>query len=322
MQMQPPVDHRTTPFLVEPGGKLKRSTVSLCSWAADHRHSLDEWLHRDGAVLLRGFDVGNPEEFHDVVAAIRPRILNYVGGDSPRKAVGDGIYTSTEFPPNMEIGLHNELSYTRSWPERVFFCCLVAADSGGETHLADSRKVFAQMDPAVRHRFSEEGVIYRQHLRDGGDGPGPGKSWQETFETMERAQVERVCASQGMEFQWTHRGLRTSLHNPGVLTHPVTGEICWFNQADMWHARFDTVKAQETRTMGDATADEALGSHACYGDGSEIPMEDLTSVRATCKSSERLFTWQAGDVLILDNVLTMHGRKPFKGQRRVLVAMA
>ncbi len=322
MQMQPQVGHRTAPLLVEPRGKLKGSAVSLGSWAAEHRHDLDEWLHRDGAVLLRGFSVGSPEAFHHVVAAIRPRILNYVGGDSPRKAVGDGIYTSTEFPPSMEIGLHNELSYTRSWPERVFFCCLVAADSGGETHIADGRKVFARMDPGTRDRFSNKGVLYRQHLRDDDGAPGPGKSWQETFETTKRAEVERVCASQAMEFEWTRRGLRTSLHNPGVLAHPVTGETCWFNQADMWHAHFDTVKAQENRRTGDTPTDEALGSHACYGDGSEISIEDLTSVRAACKASERLFTWQAGDLLILDNILTMHGRKPFNGDRRVLVAMA
>ncbi len=322
MGTRPPVDDGTMPLLIEPHGDLEGSAVALGFWVAGHRHDLDEWLHRVGAVLMRGFGIGSAGEFHDVVAAVRPQLLNYAGGDSPREALGDRIYTSTEFPPNKEIGLHNELSYTRTWPERVFFCCLVAARSGGETHIADSRNVFAQMDRAVRDRFSEEGVIYRQHLRDGSDELGPGKSWQETFETTKRAEVERVCASQGMEFEWTHRGLRSSLHNPGVLTHPVTGETCWFNQADLWHARFDTVKAQENRTVTETPADEALGSHACYGDGSEIPIEDLTSVRAACRRSERLFSWQAGDLLILDNILTMHGRKPFTGERRVLVAMA
>ncbi len=310
------------PLLIEPHGDLEGAAGALGTWAAGHRQDLDEWLHRAGAVLMRGFGIGSAGEFHDVVAAVRPQLLNYAGGDSPREALGDRIYTSTEFPSDMEIGLHNELSYTRSWPERVFFCCLVAADSGGETHIADSRKVFAQMDRAVRDRFSEKGVVYRQHLRNGDGELGPGKSWQKTFETTKRAEVERICRSQDMEFEWTHRGLRTSLHNPGVLTHPVTGETCWFNQADMWHARFDTVKAQENRTMAEAPADEALGSHACYGDGSEIPIEDLISVRAACKTSERLFSWRAGDLLILDNILTMHGRKPFKGDRRVLVAMA
>jgi hypothetical protein len=208
------------PLVVEPADDVQASPDALGSWAAEHRHDLDVWLHRDGAVLLRGFGIGSPEEFRAVVAAIRPRLLDYVGGDSPRSNVADQVYTSTEFPPHLEISLHNELSYTRSWPERIFFCCLVVAKSGGETHIADSRKVLSSLEPAVRDRFSEKGVIYKQHLRDD-DEPGPGKSWQETFETSDRAEVERICADQDMEFQWTGRGLHTSLSNPGVITHPI-----------------------------------------------------------------------------------------------------
>jgi alpha-ketoglutarate-dependent taurine dioxygenase len=33
------------------------------------------------------------------------------------------------------------------------------------------------------------------------------------------------------------------------------------------------------------------------------------------------FTWEAGDVLLLDNMLAAHGRAAFSGQREVLVAM-
>ena len=171
----------------------------------------------------------------------------------------------------MEISLHNELSYTRSWPSRVFFCCLVAAERGGETHIADSRRVLAEMDPAVRGRFSDRGVIYRQHLRDAGVS-GPGKSWQESFETDRREEVEHVCADQELEYHWTGRGLRTVLCNPGVLTHPTTGEDCWFNQADAWHATFDTVKAQEGVDEDGIRDEDRLGCHATFGDGSEIPI--------------------------------------------------
>jgi alpha-ketoglutarate-dependent taurine dioxygenase len=309
------------PLLVEPEDDVQASPNVLTSWATEHRRDLDAWLNRYGAVLLRGFGIGSPQEFRAVVAAICPRLLDYVGGDSPRSNVADQVYTSTEFPPHLEIGLHNELSYTKSWPDRLFFCSLVVAESGGETHIADSRKVLANLEPSVRDNFSEKGVIYKQHLRNK-DEPGPGKSWQETFETSNREQVERICADQEMEFQWTSRGLRTSLSNPGVIIHAVTGETCWFNQADLWHASFDSVKAQEDKLATKATNDELLGSHACYGDGSEIPISDLRSVRSSYGKSEILFPWQAGDLLVLDNSLAMHGRKPFNGPRRVLVAMS
>ncbi len=311
----------TMPLLIEPQGELGGSAAALVSWAADHRRDLDRRLLDTGALLLRGFGVDSAEAFHDVAAAMRPQLKQYVGGDSPREAVGNRVYTSTEFPAEMEIGLHNELSYTNAWPERLFFCCLVAARSGGETHIADGRRVFTCMDRAVRQRFSDSGVVYRQHLRDA-HKPGTGKSWQETFDTDATSEVEKICSDQGMRFTWTRRGLRTTLSNPGVLSHPVTGEICWFNQADLWHASFDSVKAQEVPAPSAASPDELLGCHACYGDGSEIPVADLQAVRAAYRESERLFQWQAGDVLMLDNVLAMHGRKPFRGNRRVLVAMA
>lgn len=321
MQTRTQVRDSTMPLLIEPWPDGSGSVPALVSWLTGKRGELDQQLLRSGAVLLRGCGISSADAFHEVVAAISPRLLDYVGGDSPRTALGNRIYTSTEFPPQLEIGLHNELSYTRSWPERVFFCCLVAPASGGETHIADGRSVTAHMDPTVRHRFSKLGVIYRQHLRDE-DRRGPGKSWQETFDTDEKREAERVCSEQGMAYRWTGRGFHTTLRNPGVLTHPVTGETCWFNQADLWHARFDTVKAQEDQTPSRALADEAFGCHAYYGDGSEIPLADLEAVRTAYRKCEVLFPWRPGDLLMLDNRLAMHGRKPFKGDRKVLVAMA
>jgi len=321
MQARSAADEGSMPFLVEAQADEGGRPDALASRVVEHRQDLDERLLQTGALLFRGYGISTVQAFHHVVSSLRPRLLGYVGGDSPRKAVGNRIYTSTEFPAYMEIGLHNELSYTNAWPESVFFCCLVAPESGGETHIADGRKVFAEMDPEVRERFSKRGVLYRQHLRDDNE-EGPGKSWQETFETTDRGEVERICSDQGLASCWTTRGLRTSLTNPSVLKHPRSGELCWFNQADLWHRSFDTVKAQERRTPRDDHGDEMIGSHACYADGSEIPITDLAAVRTAYRKTETRFPWQAGDVLMLDNVLAMHGRKPFDGERRVLVAMA
>jgi len=309
------------PYSLTPEVGIDDSPGALASWMGENRERVDERLNDEGAMLLRYFNVDTPDAFREVATALRPELKSYVGGDSPRHAVGNGLYTSTEFPPEMTIGLHNELSYTRAWPERLFFCCLKSAESGGETPIADSRDVYARMEPSVLERFEGLGVIYAQHLRDA-DVPGPGKSWQESFETGDREQVERVCRGQGMEVRWTRRGLRTSLHCSAVLEHPVNGHSCWFNQADLWHAQFDTVKEQEHATPAQQPEGKALGCHAFYGDGSEIPIADLQAVREAYDSARMSFPWHAGDVLILDNILMMHGREPFEGERRVLVAMA
>jgi alpha-ketoglutarate-dependent taurine dioxygenase len=320
MRREPHFD-KIIPATIAPEDGIEDSPGAIAAWMRANRNTIEARLHDEGALLVRGFHVDTPEAFNAVATALRPELMRYVGGDSPRSQVSDRIYTSTEFPPEMAIGLHNELSYSREWPRCLFFCCLVAARSGGETPIADSRRVLAAMRPSVRDGFARLGVIYRQHLRDA-DVAGPGKSWQETFDTANRAEVVRICIDQDMDIRWTRRGLRTSLHNPGVLVHPVTGETCWFNQADLWHADFDTVKAQEHRSSPRESRDEALGCHALYGDGSEILTADLQAVRQAYESAEVIFPWSAGDVLILDNMLMMHGRQPFEGERRVLVAMA
>ena len=315
MNVHPPFTGASLPLVAEPGGGIAGSPEALSIWAADERATLDGWLHRAGAVLFRGFGFADAATFRAFAEAVRPALRNYVGGDSPRHQVARQVYTSTEFPADLEIHLHNELSYAGWWPERLFFFCRIAAASGGETPLADGRRIYARMEPAVRRRFAERGIRYIQRLHDGNGPPGPGRSWQETFETAEAAAAEAHCRAAGASFAWTPRGLETTTAGPGVLTHPVTGEVCWFNQADQWHQASDGVK-QRAGGAGEAAC------HATFGDGAPIAAADIAAVRAAYRACEVALPWAAGDVLVIDNRLALHGRKPFAGPREVLVAMA
>lgn len=299
----------------------------LCAWAVGNRDVMAAWLNQAGVVLLRGFGLSTPAQFRAACAAISPDLRNYVGGDSPRQNVDDQVYTSTEYPAASEVLLHNELSYAGWSPDRVFFGCMVAPATGGQTHVADGRQICADLDPEVRGRFAEKGVTYLQHLWDADGAPGPGKSWQETFETTDREAVEDYLRASNMRFEWTGLGLRTAATHPAILTHPATGEACWHNQADQWHRNIasvkDTVPGSPDAAKGDTTAGtESLGNHVTFGDGSEIAVDDLMHVRAVSKTCEVLFDWQPGDLMVIDNIMAMHGRKPFTGKRRVLVAMA
>ena len=62
--------------------------------------------------------------------------------------------------------------------------------------------------------------------------------------------------------------------------------------------------------------------HSTYGDGSEITLDELHEIRRVFRNAEILFPWTQGDVLMLDNLITAHGRKPYHGERRILVAMS
>ncbi len=281
------------------------------------RPRLDEVLHTSGSVLLRGLGIGTPQWFHEIVGGFGDPLTSYRGGNTPRSTVTDGVFTSTEYPAEYEISLHNELSYAGTWPERLYFCCLVASETGGATPVCDGRALLADLDPTVRARFTDLGVVYRQHLHG---GYGLGKSWQQTFETEDRAEVQRYLTGVGIAFEWVEDGLRTTQPRPGVRTHPVTGETVWFNQADQWHP--SNLPEEEREALLALVEDEAELPHSVtFGDGSRLTEDDLAHVRAAAKRNELAFQWEPGDLLIVDNMLALHGRHPYTGARRILVSM-
>ncbi len=305
------------PLLVETETRNEASLDALVEWLSGQRGWLDTQLLQLGGILLRGFDLTSAEQFEKVCSALEPHLLNYAGGDSPREAITGKVYTSTEYPAHLEIPLHNEMSYRKSWPRRLFFFCEQPAHSGGATNIADCRKILQAIDPVIVQDFADKQVAYIQNLHDGW---GFGKSWQETFETEDRDAVERHCLDTGIEFRWTEKGLWTRSICPCVIDHPVTGEQVWFNQADLWHvsSRGQAYQDKMLKVFGE----EALPSNATYGDGSPIENATLDDVRRAYRATEVVTPWLRGDLLMLDNVLAAHGRKPFEGPRRVLVAMS
>lgn len=305
------------PLVVEPATNGERDTEHLLDWLVAERAWTDARLLEHGALLLRGFNVQSPADFERFCTAIDSHLLNYAGGNSPREAVTGKVYTSTEYPARLEIPLHNELSYLLQWPRRLFFFCQQPPTEGGETHIADSRRILQAIDPAVRQRFTDKQVAYVQNLHEGW---GLGKSWQETFETDDRNVVEAQCRETDVEFRWTDQGLWTRSVCPAVIEHPETGEAVWFNQADLWHVSSRGRAYMEK--LIDVLGENALPSNATYGDGTSISVEELDTVRRAYRATEVVFPWQQNDLLVLDNVLVAHGRKPFEGKRRILVAMA
>ena len=305
------------PLVIEPTSASERPLGALLEWVGDSRDRLDAELRRNGAVLFRGFDVEDAGAFNRVAATIGGKLMKYVGGDSPRHEVSSNVYTSTEFPAHMEIYLHNEMSYSNWYPSRVFFYCHTSPGGGGETPIGDSRRILREIAPEVSNRFADLGIAYLQNLHG---GKGVGKSWQETYETADRDVVEEHCRTHNVEFRWTDTGLFTRTLRDAVIDHPVSGETVWFNQADQFHAMAPGCRVDPNDAQRFSRDDWPC--HATYGDGSEIAMDDLMEIRRATAREEVLFPWQKGDVLTLDNIIAAHGRKPYSGERKILVALA
>ncbi|MGJ7874791.1 TauD/TfdA family dioxygenase [Streptomyces rochei] len=268
-----------------------------------------------GAVVFRGF--GITTESYDIVAdLLLPSRLAYVHGNSPRTKVGRNLYTSTEYPAEFEISMHNEMSYARRWPSRILFFCDVAAATGGATPVVDGRLWLESIDPEVRAAFAA-GVRYTQNLHD---GVGFGKSWQATFETEDRSEVEAFLDAADAEWKWQPDGtLRVTQMRQATLRHPVTGSEVWFSQADQWHT---AGLGADGAALAEILPEEELPQNAYFADGSPIPDDYITHVQEVGMAKAVNVDWQIGDLLFVDNVAVAHGRRTFTGDRRILVAMA
>jgi alpha-ketoglutarate-dependent taurine dioxygenase len=255
--------------------------------------------------------------FAAAVAAMRGELLDYVHGNSPRSKVGANVYTSTEYPAEFDIPLHNELSYASRWPSLLFFHCVVAPATGGRTPLADSREILRRVPARVRDRFTAKGVLYVQRMHG---GVGLGRSWQDTYETSDRAVVEEHLRSFGVDFSWTPKGaLHTRQLRPATVTHPSLEEEVWFNQADQWH--WSGAGPGLGEELRDLLGEDSLPSSCTYGDGASLDLADLAAIRQAGWDSSVGFDWVPGDLLILDNVRLAHSRTAYTGSRRILLAM-
>ena len=300
------------PFLIqapEPG-------LDLPSWAADNRDLIDARVLDHRAVLFRGFDVKTAAVFHAFVnATSQGPLLEYKDRSTPRYEVGDGIYVSTIYPSDQRIHPHNEGTYWKTWPLKIYFCCLKAATRGGETPIADVRNVYNRLDPDVRQRFEKKQVMYVRNYNR-----GVGLPWQEAFQTSDRAVVDEYGAQNGISMEWASDGrLRTRQVRPAVRIHPATGERVWFNHAAFFHVTSLDPLVQEA-LLG-SYGEEGLPYNTYFGDGSPIPADVVAHIREAYAAEKQMFPWQEDDVLLLDNMTMSHAREPYAGDRNVIVAM-
>jgi alpha-ketoglutarate-dependent taurine dioxygenase len=300
------------PLVIQPNAEH----VNLLTWAQTNQEFIDSHLLRYGGLLFRSFGLDSEAHLEQFILGTSTGALEYTERSSPRSQVRGNIYTSTDHPASQSIFLHNEQSYNRTFPLKIFFFCMLPAQQGGETPLCDTRKVFQRIDPAVRACFIAKNYMY---VRNFGDGFG--LSWQAAFQTTDKAAVATYCRKNDIMFEWKgDNRLRTRQVRRAVAQHPRTGEFVWFNHITFFHVALLEPKLRDK--LLSEFKEEDLPNNTYYGDGSPIESEILDQLRQIYQHETIAFPWQQGDLLMLDNMLAAHGRAPFVGPRNVVVGMA
>jgi alpha-ketoglutarate-dependent taurine dioxygenase len=288
--------------------------LDLVDWAATHRDWIEAQLLKHGAILFRGFSAPSVAMFEALAQTLCSGLFAEYE-DLPREGVSGKVYGSTPYPPDQAILFHNESSHLHRFPLKIWFFCVQPAQQGGETPIVDCRKVYHLLDPALRSQFAQKQLMYIRNYT-----PGLDVSWQEFFHTQERSSVEAYCRQAAISFEWqAGGGLTTRQRRPAIVQHPKTKEWVFFNQIQLHHPSCldPAVRSSLLSLFGE----DKLPRHVCYGDGTPIEDAVIAEIRAVYEAATVRFPWQQGDILMLDNLLAAHGRSPYIGSRKIVVAM-
>ncbi len=301
-----------------PGGvPLLRAPTAAdhASWLTENRDRLLGSVAQEGALMLRGLGLRSVPELETVMRLLDVQPMVERESFSPRTVHAPGVYAATDWPPNQQMCMHHEMSYALRLPGLMLFACLEAPTTGGATPVADARAVLEALPAELVTRFEREGWTLIRTYND-----EIGASWEDAFGTDDRSAVEEYCRANAIELAWQpDGGLRTRQTRRAVVRHPRTGERCWFNQVaflSQW-----TLEAEIREYLVDMYGPDGLPFDTRFGNGDPVGEEVVATLNATYEAHTRREPWQAGDLLLVDNVSAAHSREPYAGPREVVVGM-
>jgi hypothetical protein len=284
-------------------------------WAEHQRDLLKQQAESHGAILFRGFPIANPDDFDRFIEAFD--LENFPYEQSLSNAVRINftprVFSANEAPADVTIYLHHEMAQTPVFPSKLFFFCQKPADEGGATPLCRSDVLFDRMleeCPEFARKCETTGLQYANVMPSENDaGSGMGRSWQSTFRADSRESAEQSLQQLGYTWQWLDDGCLRAVTPvlPAVRT-VGSGRKVFFNQL-----------IAATKGWKDSRNDPSKS--IMHGDGSPLDRDAVQRVAEIAEQISFDLQWQQGDVALVDNFLAMHGRRTFRGTRRVLASL-
>jgi alpha-ketoglutarate-dependent taurine dioxygenase len=295
------------------------NTIADCeAWISKNKKALEHELGTTGAILFRGFPVDSAETFDTFSSAFG--YSNFTYKESLSNAVRinftERVFTANEAPKEVEIFLHHEMAQTPVSPRKIFFFCKAAADQGGETPLCRSDMLFEELvkqAPELANECRHKGLKYTTHMpaQDNHES-GQGRSWKSTLSVESKQQAEHKLAELGYSWQWNNDdSLQATTPVLPAVVDLENNVSVFYNQLIAAYMGWKGVKENPAKAI-------------TFGDGSHIPVDGLELIASLASQFTFNLPWQDGDVALVDNYMTMHGRKSFKGERKrqVLVTLA
>lgn len=263
----------------------------LAGFATQQRTRLLELVRWSGAVMVRGFEVATGDQYTQLMSGclgttpVTNKVLTTLFAWAKRKRRGEGVY---DLPPaDLQMqGPHIEVGWRSRRPRYISLWCEVPPIKAGETALFDMAAAYDHLDDELRAYFDRYASEY----------PAFGEKFVED----------------------------------SVLVHPETGRRClvlWYYQsplADHAVAAYRETEHYRRNPIQDAVPFMAINSqlsHAFCDGRKRIKLSRELSVRLMRQvyRATHYVTWQAGDIVIVDNIAMGHGRMPCVPPRKIVV---
>jgi alpha-ketoglutarate-dependent taurine dioxygenase len=242
------------------------------------------------------------------------------------------------------------MSFLPSPPRRLFFSALQAPKGkvGGATALTDFRKVYRDVPKKIRDKLASKKLRYtRTHHKRGSskwltNDITALNSWSDVFGTTNKTLIEEMSRDEGMPMRWEDNGETyvAEFQSEPFQFHPDTKESIWFNHAQVFHwTTFPAElflafrRSKNVRFLFRSVANwivsfatyvllrKKMALNVSYGDGTPISFWEIAQIRKAVHRNMVFNQWEQGDLLMIDNFSTSHGREPtYAKGRKIVVA--
>ncbi len=315
-----------------PGYEQNISVSKLKVFFKNNMHQIEDWVSRGGGFYFKDFPIKTPEAFYQILNTINSNLIPYTGTKVRNSLNHDSsyfLYSPTSTPSYRKNFLHNEMAYQVNIPNKIAFYCEKQAKLGGESILSDQNSVYQSIPSDVRTRLETKKLLFVRHLISKRkwhdvvsryfDVFSIFPCWQNNFQTDDKLKVDQVCRANGIKTHWNDKNnLTLSCVIDPARIDPITNEKMWVNNCHVFQLHkkvFGSFLYYSFKLFFWITR---LPMTTClYGDGTPIESETLETLIESLDSQEVSIRLMPGDFIYLHNHNFGHGRKTFKGKRKM-----
>ncbi|MBF5058992.1 TauD/TfdA family dioxygenase [Candidatus Neptunochlamydia vexilliferae] len=331
-------------FLIEVSPKENCSPDFLRDWALDHRPFLEEQIGKYGGVLFKGFSIKKGSDFEKVALAIDENltdkhVFDGAVGTKRTRFVSDVASPDLKDVP-MPLSMHNEDSFVSKVPPKIMFCSLTSAPWGGESLVADCRKVYQSLPQEVQKKYRLQKLKSMLVLEDklflANSLIPKNIELIEAFAKGEGAHTVKRISYDMTRFLFTVPATLTLNGEEDVWFNTLHQSVFYNKCVDIWMAykmlggiknRLRSLSLIGSSLSKDfitflKKGSDPLKMHDCHlENGEKITAWDRFQMGLAFWKNTAVLPLKDGEFFVLDNRLVSHGRMPYRGRRVMVSAM-